>query len=203
MAIRPVRLTNPWITLNGVDFTCMCAGVHLVPEEDDALATLCDPYGYAWLLTLDLKQSVGPGSCDEALWSLGGPGTIVNFEFAYDKAASSAANPHWTGQARLPAWAVVDAGINEPTDITLEMDVIANVTRAPTAPTAKSQAAPGSVFATEATVTAEDATNAAKLTGLGYVAVPTTAWTTGQAITILPTYQFNWSGTAWAAGAHA
>ncbi|QJD49827.1 hypothetical protein QDW19_gp12 [Microbacterium phage AvGardian] len=67
---------------------------------------------------------------------------------------------------------------------------------------AKGNAAPGNVYPAEATVTAQDSTNAAKLAGLGYVANPTTNWTTGQKITI-GAYQFNWTGTAWAAGAHA
>lgn len=66
----------------------------------------------------------------------------------------------------------------------------------------KGNATPGTVYPAEATITASDSTNAAKLAGLGYVANPTTAWTTGQKITI-GTYDFNWSGTAWAAGAHA
>lgn len=65
----------------------------------------------------------------------------------------------------------------------------------------KAAAKNGDVF-TEATVTASDSTNAAKLGPLGYVASPTTAWTTGQKITV-SSYLFNWSGTAWAAGAHA
>lgn len=67
---------------------------------------------------------------------------------------------------------------------------------------AKGVAAPNNVYAAEATVTASDATNAAKLAGLGYVASPTSNWTTGQKITI-GTYPFNWTGSAWAAGAHA
>ncbi len=67
----------------------------------------------------------------------------------------------------------------------------------------KSAAVPGATFPNEPTVTASDSTNAAKLAGLGYVASPTSAWTTGQKITLLPSYDFNWSGAAWAAGAHA
>jgi len=66
----------------------------------------------------------------------------------------------------------------------------------------KSTASPGDTFPAEATVTASDAPNAAKLAGLGYVADPTSAWTNGQKITV-GTFDFNWSGTAWAAGAHA
>ena len=68
--------------------------------------------------------------------------------------------------------------------------------------TSKAKSAPGDSFPNEPTVTASDAPNAAKLTPLGYVATPATAWTTGQKITV-NTYAFNWSGTAWAAGAHA
>jgi len=72
---------------------------------------------------------------------------------------------------------------------------------APTPPV-KSAAKAGDVFPAEATITASDSTNAAKLAGLGYVASPLTAWTTGQKMTV-GTFDFNWSGTAWAAGAHA
>lgn len=65
----------------------------------------------------------------------------------------------------------------------------------------KTRAQPGNVF-TESTVTASDSTNAAKLGPLGYVAFPTSAWTTGQKITVSG-FAFNWTGVAWAAGAHA
>lgn len=64
----------------------------------------------------------------------------------------------------------------------------------------KGAAEPGDVFPNEPTVTASDATNAAKLAGLGYVANPTTPWTTGQQ-TLVNTYAFHWGGSAWAAGA--
>ena len=66
----------------------------------------------------------------------------------------------------------------------------------------KAAAAPGAVFGNEPTVVAQDSTNAARLAGLGYVASPTSNWTTGQAITVSG-FLFNWTGAAWAAGAHA
>lgn len=65
----------------------------------------------------------------------------------------------------------------------------------------KGSASNGDSF-TEPTVTAQDATNAAKLGPLGYVADPTTAWTSTQKITV-SSFQFHWDGTAWAAGAAA
>jgi hypothetical protein len=58
---------------------------------------------------------------------------------------------------------------------------------------------PGTWFPT---ITASDATNAARLAALGFVASPATAWTTGQQI-LIGGLAFNWSGAAWAAGAHA
>ena len=138
---RPVRLVNPTITLTNsettpvtVELRCHARGIHLVPEEDDAAATFCDPLGYSWLLTVDLLQSLGAEGLDSALWSLGGPGTVVDFDFAYSDdgvTPASEDNPHWSGQARLVAWAPVDAGINEPTEINLEMTVIGDVTRDP------------------------------------------------------------------------
>ena len=66
----------------------------------------------------------------------------------------------------------------------------------------KAHAAPGDVFPSEPTVTASDPTNAAKLGPLGYVAEPVTAWLVGEKITV-GTFDFNWSGAAWAEGAHA
>jgi hypothetical protein len=66
----------------------------------------------------------------------------------------------------------------------------------------KGAASNGSAFFNEPTITASDSTNAGRLAALGYVASPTSAWTTGQSITVNG-FAFNWSGAAWAAGAHA
>jgi hypothetical protein len=66
----------------------------------------------------------------------------------------------------------------------------------------RGKAQPGAFFPNEPTVTAQDAPNAAKLGPLGYVASPTSNWTTGQRITVNG-FLFNWTGAAWAAGAHA
>lgn len=139
-APKPIRLTDPFITLGEDDpvavppttayeFKCFSNGIHLTGEEDDDLATFCDPQGFAYTLSLDLKMSLGPESLDEAIQALGGPGTVVPFEFAYTPDVASASNPHWTGKVRLPAFPIVDAGINEATSFTVDMDIIGDVTR--------------------------------------------------------------------------
>lgn len=69
----------------------------------------------------------------------------------------------------------------------------------PAPPPDKGSASPGDVFPSEPTVTAEDQTNADKLTALGYVAAPLTLWTAGQYITV-GTFHFRWNGAAWAPG---
>lgn len=135
MAAKPIRLIDPFIKLGGpttppaVDMKCYCKGIHLMGEEDDALVTFCDPLGYKWILSLDLLMSLGADGLDEALTSLGGPGTVVPFEFAYTNDPASADNPHWSGQCRLVAYPIVDAGVNEPTEFTMEMDIIGDVTK--------------------------------------------------------------------------
>lgn len=142
--IRPVKLVSPYLVFSNqeatpveVNLTCYARGVHLVPEEDDASATFCDPLGFTWVLTVDLLQSLGAEGLDELLWSLGGPGTRITVEFAYTDPATpgtgTADNPIWTVETRLPAWSVVDAGINEPTEINLEMAVIGDPVRDPDA----------------------------------------------------------------------
>jgi hypothetical protein len=68
-------------------------------------------------------------------------------------------------------------------------------------PPAKGQAAPGTIYPSEATVTAQDSTNAAKLAGLGYVAQPLTDWLPTQKITV-GAFNFYWNGSIWVAGAH-
>jgi len=138
--IKPIKLVDPWIILGeddpiatpptvAVDVKCFSKGIHLLGEEDDALATFCDPLGYSWMLSIDFLMSIGPDSLDEALQSLGGPGTVIPFEFAYTNDPASASNPHWTGKVRLTAYPIVDAQINEPTEFTMEMDVIGDILR--------------------------------------------------------------------------
>jgi hypothetical protein len=79
--------------------------------------------------------------------------------------------------------------------------IVAGDPGAPVAPM-RGAAAPGMVFPADPGISAQDSTTAAELAGEGFVALPLTAWTTGQKITI-GDYSFNWTGSAWAAGAHA
>jgi hypothetical protein len=138
-APKPIRLTDPFITLGtssvgppattAHSFQCFSNGIHLTGEKDDDLATFCDPEGFAYTLSLDLKMSLGAESLDEAFTALGGPGMVVPFEFAYTADPAGPDNPHWSGTVRIPAIPIVDAGINEATSFTVDMSVIGEIAR--------------------------------------------------------------------------
>lgn len=212
---KPVRLVDPFIMLGGTgtpptggtDMQCFSNGIHLTGESDDDLATFCDPEGFAYSLTLDLKMSLGPDSLDEALTDLGGPGTVVPFEFAYTADPASTANPHWSGKVRIPAVPIVDAGINEPTSFSLEMAVIGDVVRddgtvtmalgvqghshAQTDPNDQTSTLWATDTPTDLAAAKADATHG---DGKG------TAMTTGQYVILGDGSKAHYDGTAWATG---
>lgn len=199
MAHKPHRLINPFLTIGGMDLTCFASGIHILGDEDDSLATFCDPLGYAWALSVDFKLSYGANSLDTALSQLGGPGSVLPFVYSPGPGAATEENPHFSGTIRLTAWPVVDAELNSPTEFTMEMPIIGDIVRDPVIDPLRSIARPGFLYAADADITAEDATNAGELTTEGFTANPTTAWTTGQYITI-GTFKFHWTGAAWAEG---
>jgi hypothetical protein len=155
------------------------------------------------------------------------PGNIENGPMTFTLTGNTKANPNWG----LGPWDVVaQTGSTPPTYVAGKLltpgvlkdehmymrlteiappscdnggyQTVSTAWVAPPVVANKSAAKNNDVFPAEPTVTASDSTNAAKLASLGYVASPTTAWLTGQKITI-GTFLFNWSGTAWAPGAHA
>lgn len=137
MAAKPIRLINPYLLLGTEDLTCFASHITLDGEEDDELATFCNPLGYAWNLELELKMSLGPDSLEAALNAIGPAGNVVPFTFAYAAGEGGAAptgdesNPVWTGEVRLVPWPIVDADINGPTTFTMTMPLIGEPVRTP------------------------------------------------------------------------
>lgn len=180
---------------------------------------LVNPFSYVRTATLPtMGWSGGAGNAGEWTWSPDnalGPGFTGTGE---NKAAAKPGDtfseePTITAQdstnaAKLVALGYIAAPASAWTEnqgITIgfhEFSWTGTAWQAGRVPMSKAQANPGDVFPAEPTVTAQDATNAAKLTGLGYTAVPATAWTSGQGVRI-GAYTFSWTSTAWQAGAHA
>jgi hypothetical protein len=182
---------------------CQMANVKLVPDrsETDGTPTLCEPK---------------PAPLIETTWSLDGSavqdwendsgfvefcrlndGQTVSFEWV----PNSGKGVTYSGNVQVRA---VEFGgdVAKQNTTDFKFPVVGDVNRVSvpvSSGPSKGSAAPGNTYTTEATVTASDAPNAAKLAALGYVAVPTSAWTTGQHITV-GTFEFHWDGTAWAAG---
>jgi hypothetical protein len=113
----------------------------------------------------------------------------------------------WPGQSRTSSGVVRvvrgdfggEAGAIAEFDIELGLEGDVTTTYAPVELPNKGAVAAGDAFPADPNVTASDATNAAKLSTLGYTAATPTAWTAGQGFTI-GGYEFSWNGTTWAPG---
>lgn len=215
VALGPAPATGQPIVVGSLtDFKCQITRAEITTTGNatttERIATFCQPAAQtnvpvasSFALALEGFQDWTDAAGISA-WLFQNDATVKAFALYLDKQV----HPSATGRVVVQAGQF--AGLpQEPLTFTVELPIqdypdIKNSAGSSLRPTGvKSAATPGSVFPAEATITASDAPNAAKLTGLGFVASPLTAWTTGQKITILPSYDFNWSSTAWAAGAHA
>lgn len=189
---------------SAIDISCQINNARIATEkdQDDSRTKLCGTvtpgkvtYTYNLSGNMDTDTETAAGIF---AFSQLNAGSIQDFSFIPHTATGTKA----VGKLMIDP---LDFGADEfgaPLDSDFEWSLVGAPTYTYGTGVSKGSAAPGTTYAAEATVTAQDATNAAKLAGLGYVAVPTTNWTTGQAITV-GTFKFNWTGTAWAAGIHA
>ena len=199
------------------DYSCQYTSVAITPGDSGSTAAdreyvLCgDPipttaasggYGDKLDFTIVSDHNVAAGLI---AFSWAHRDEVVAFSFTPNKnpdEGGGAAAQTWTGTVIMKPLAV-GGEVNGDLRITGSLDITSL-----TPPTGfgngyspqRSFSAPGSKFAADSTITASDAPNAAKLVQRGYVAIPQTAWLTGQKITI-GTFDFHWSGTDWAAGA--
>lgn len=185
-----------------IDASCLInnARIAMTKNQDDPKYKLCGTatpgkitYTYALSGNLDTDSATASGLF---AYSQQHAGELVDFEFIPNTASGTSAS----GQLTIDP---LDFGADDygvPLDSDFEFAIIGQPTY--TYGPDKGSASPGEVFPTEPTITASDASNAAKLGPLGYVASPATAWTTGQQITV-NSFAFHWSGAAWAAGAAA
>jgi hypothetical protein len=221
MPVNESRVKNALLKLEGaagafVDLACQATAVRIVPDvaAGDQLETVggCMSSGSggntATLEVTAISDFLDPAGL--VAWSWKHSGEERQFQWT-----PNGANPGetWTGSITvvpIPVGGDANVRLTEQitwtvTQLTLPTslggtDFIGTKPATPVAGPSKGAAAPGDTFPAEATVTAADATNAAKLAGLGYVAKPATAWTTGQKVTI-GTFDFHWDGSAWAENA--
>jgi hypothetical protein len=190
-------------------FECQITSVAITPnvEDGDSQEVLCgDKVSTAAKTsdTLDFSAiSDFASAAGLQAFSWKHRGETVSFEVQFDGTAAD----KWAGKVTMKALTVGGA-VGEQVVVDASLPIVSLTP--PTAfgdgllhttpPPSKGAAKDGDVFAAEATVTASDATNAAKLAALGYTAATSAAWKTGQRI-LIGGYAFHWDGTAWAAGA--
>lgn len=185
-----------------IDASCLVnnARIETSKDQDDPKYKLCGTatpgritYTYALSGNLDTDTADAQGLF---AYSQANAGMQVDFEFVPNSAAGTSA----TGVVTIDPLDFGGDDYGAPMDSDFEFSLIGKPDYI--FPPNRGAAAPGEIFPADPQITASDATNAAKLTGLGFVADPQSAWTAGQKITV-GTFDFNWSGAAWAAGAHA
>jgi hypothetical protein len=189
-------------------FECQVTAVSIVPnvEDGDSVETLCGDKASTAAKTsdtLDFTLINDFGNTNGLVaFSWLHRGETVDFEVQFDNVAAD----KWSGKVVMAALQV-GGTVGEQVTVDASLPIVSltppsgfgDGTLKTTPPPTKGAAAPGDVFGAEATLSASDSTNAAKLNALGYVAKPSTAWTTGQGISIGGLW-FNWTGSAWAAG---
>jgi hypothetical protein len=187
---------------------CQMGNVKLVPsrDEEDGTPTLCDPKPAPQITTTWALQgsAIQDWEKDDGFVEFCrlNDGTTVPFTWV----PNTGKGVTYSGNVQVRA---VEFGgdVAKQNTTDFAFPVVGDVARAvtpvavvttPTGPS-KGAAKPNDVFPAETTVTASDSTAAALLAGLGFVASPATAWTTGEGISV-GTYEFHWTGTEWAAG---
>ena len=221
MTITEARLKSGVLTLKAgagpsattYQAACQATNVRIVPGTDDnktdAVEVLCGDIASAasaakpadTLNVSSIQDFTDPAGFQAFTWAHRGE----DVEFTWKPSATSG---EWHGKVTISVPIEVGGEVNQRLTADVAWPIVSLTpptgfgTGYGTSKPDKGAAAPGDVFPAEGTVSASDAQNAAKLAGLGYTAKPSTAWTTGQKITI-GGYDFNWTGSAWAAGAHA
>ncbi len=127
----PTVITDPKITIDGVDYVCASKKVALVPEDSEVdVETFCNPGGTrpgstSWKCSVDLKLSYTEGS-DTGSWNTlhALRKTKVAVVVAPKDGVASPGNPTATFSAYIPSIPLIDAEVGGVTEYTLELSSV-------------------------------------------------------------------------------
>lgn len=127
----PTVITDPKITIDGVDYVCASKKVALVPEDSEVdVETFCNPGGTrpgstSWKCSVDLKLSYTEGS-DTGSWNTlhALRKTKVAVVVAPKDGVASTGNPTATFNAYIPSIPLIDAEVGGVTEYTLELSSV-------------------------------------------------------------------------------
>lgn len=189
------------------ELQCAANSIEMTPEQDENdYDTFCGTYYTTgpekWTITATVLQSFGT----DGVWTNLRPlvGQLVDFEIRPDAPdARSIDNPAQTGKAILKAFPFLTGGVNEPSEIDIELKVQGVITQAitggtPVRATSATAGTPGAFTPAGAMVP----NNLTDLQATPTItASPATVWTTGQYVALQDGTRAHWNGTAWTAGA--
>ena len=127
----PTVITDPKITIDGVDYVCASKKVALVPEDSEVdVETFCNPGGTrpgstSWKCSVDLKLSYTEGS-DTGSWNTlhALRKTKVAVVVAPKDGVASPGNPTATFSAYIPSIPLIDSEVGGVTEYPLELSSV-------------------------------------------------------------------------------
>jgi len=116
--------SDPSLTIDGNEMKCHGRRIRLNADEDRDGATFCDPYGSSYVGEIEVFQSFGVDGLETLIRPL--VNTIVQVVYTPTELGvaedPSEANPQYRFDARVPPFAIVDAGIREFSPFTLSLE---------------------------------------------------------------------------------
>lgn len=203
---KPLLVIGPSAT-PVMEIECAANNIEVVPDQDEnEYDTFCGTYATygpeKWTITMTVLQSFGV----DGVWTKLRPvvGTVQPFEIRPDAPdPRSIDNPAMTGTATVKAFPFLSGGVNEPSEIDIELKVQGTPTWVLTGGTPLRAA--GATAGTPGSFTPAGAAvpnNFADLNATPAItASPATVWTTGQYVALQDGSRAHWNGTAWTAGA--
>lgn len=127
----PVVISDPQISIDGVDYKCASSKVSLIPTDSQVdISTFCNPGGTrpgttAWACSVDLLLSYTDGT-DTGSWNTlhALRKTKVPIIIAPASGMASASNPTATFDAYIPSIPLVDAEIGGTVKYTLALSSV-------------------------------------------------------------------------------
>lgn len=214
MALEPIILTDPELTISGKTLRCLMSHVEMNPDVSTVeVKTACGVKEYPgtikWSLKATLYHSFDPDGTNEVLTAAVSGGVPVPFTVIPSAGKPiSTTNPQFTGNLIPQPFTPLAGDVGDASSLDFEWS-ITGWTNLPVTNTTPVGASTGATSGTPGTWTPSGSTPPSSVANLiagtpnPVVASPTTAWLTGQYVqtgTAGTSGQAHWDGTVWVAG---
>lgn len=126
--LEPIILTNPVLTIDGVELQCLMSHVEITPDVTTIeIKTSCGVKDYPgtikWTLKASLYHNYDPLGTNETLTNCVEGGVPVPFTVVPSGAAISATNPEYTGELIPQPFTPISGDIGDASSFDLEWSI--------------------------------------------------------------------------------